>query len=239
MAFKIHFLIYITAGSGTASNTQAAQSPARWQQYLLMQTLLKFCKIALLISLAQSCTNASENHGSSKDTISNLIEQSSHNIQELTDDVSISNKMIDTTDNSRLEDLIVENVYVNFKANESSTTEDYRREYEKFSMEQRIVYATIMIERNVEEIGLEGYFGAYQSVGQFADYALKGYNEFRLTPLAEITSQAMETYKNKPKKMKEILQQLTTVFKSQLRQHSPSEIRVNYIRQNKEKFITK
>jgi len=29
LAFKIHFLIYITGGADTATNTQAAQSPAR------------------------------------------------------------------------------------------------------------------------------------------------------------------------------------------------------------------
>ena len=34
MAFKIHFLIYIHAGSDTAPNTQAAQSPARYAPFL-------------------------------------------------------------------------------------------------------------------------------------------------------------------------------------------------------------
>jgi len=31
-AFAFRFLIYIVVGSDTATNTQAAQSPTRWQQ---------------------------------------------------------------------------------------------------------------------------------------------------------------------------------------------------------------
>jgi hypothetical protein len=33
LLYKFRFLIYIQAGADTASNTQAAQSPARWLQF--------------------------------------------------------------------------------------------------------------------------------------------------------------------------------------------------------------
>lgn len=193
----------------------------------------------LLIALFQSCDTSYRSEKNSIEEINKQVNQSTHNLQNITDDSVISEETIDKTADNNLEALIAENIYINFKVNENSTTEDYRKEYQKFSTEQKLVYATIMLERNVEAVGFEGYFTAYNSVGQFADYAIKGYKELNLTSLLEITSQALDIFKSKQQDMQARLQELTLDFNRELNGYNPSQVRIEYIRKSKEKFIAK
>ena len=60
MAFKIHFLIYITAGAATAPNTQATQIPSRLAENFkrhLMQKILYLFVLLSLTACGQESTN--------------------------------------------------------------------------------------------------------------------------------------------------------------------------------------
>ncbi|WP_420573928.1 DMP19 family protein [Kordia sp.] len=161
----------------------------------------------------------------------------------------LTSKDIDIITDENLEQAIFDNIYENIKENLSNELQNIR----KLTKGQQGFWATWILEGEVNNGGFNQFY--FNSSGQFAEMAEKGFMMMGAKKHAELTSKANKIYlENKDKLTKfddgtvenfsksyenNPLNALDTEFYELGNEENFSELRIKYIRTHKNEFINK
>ena len=191
----------------------------------------QFFILVISILVLSSCNSRSN----SSDDVSKSINK----LNKLLSNDILTKDRIENENDSTLEELIFSNLYVNIKVDLKSTDEDYKSQFRKFTIPQQIFYSTLTLERNVKDFGFKGYFEHKQSVGQFAMYALNGYNELGLPEISKTVRKAIDINNSGLELSDSGFHKLDTILLNQIVEKNSSKERLKLIRNNIDSFVTK
>ncbi|MDX1955753.1 MAG: hypothetical protein SFU20_09490 [Chitinophagaceae bacterium] len=179
-----------------------------------------------------SCSNAHENNAKEKEM--GQLRESARKLSELLSHDTLTTHDLRSADDSSLESLVFSNIYVNINA---YTKEEYGRElHSKFTIPQRDVYSTLMVERNFKAGRL---FTFYDRFDFASPDAISGYNRIGFPILAKVIEDGHNLFNDMPEKKSQNFSRLDSLFIRNFDSIKSSQARVKYIRQNLDSFIQK
>lgn len=165
----------------------------------------------------------------------NEIQKSIERLNRFSTDTILTKAQLENENDSILEELVFVNIYANIKVDLKSTDDDYKRQFEKFTIPQKAFYSTLVLERQVKYFGFKGYFEHHQSGGLFAKDASLGYKLLGLTDLSEIVDSAT----NKSNLKDTSFAGLNTLLLKQIAYKNSAKRRLELVRNNIYSFSTK
>lgn len=197
--------------------------------------------LLLLLSLGLMACSEPSTHGNTKaeNSVDQQIQTMTNKLKASTDDQYLTRHILERTLDQDIENIIQENIYVNFNVNEESTKKDFKIAFEKLTAPQQVVYSSIILEKNVEAIGFQGYFKAFNSAGQFAIDAKKAYTILKAPVLGDIVGDAVDRVNDDLKPVNNQLQKLDTIFLQRIKTENINARRIRYIRENIDSFINR
>lgn len=197
----------------------------------IFETILTILILLLLSSCSEGKNTNSKDKKINDDT---HVKQSLNRLKGILSHDTLSKTEIISADESNLEDLIFSNIYVNINA---YTNEEYSREFQaKFTIPQRVVYSTLLIERNFNAGQLFLFYDRFDFASKDA---VTGYHKLGFPFLAKTVGDGHKLYNEMREKNSLSFSNLDTLFKNNFDKNKTSQARITYIRQNLDSFTQK
>ena len=180
-----------------------------------------------------------------------FIEQSKNSIDEFNNRKiykNLTTEILDSIADDKLEQAIMDNIDTNFQDGEQYTLE----QISKLTKGQQAVFSTWWLEAEVNNGGFNQFY--FNSSGQFAKMAEIGFKTIGAGKFSELTERANKIYSENKERLEEFddgtmesfsesykenpLNDLDTEFYNLYDSEKIGELRIKYIRENKNEFIT-
>ena len=187
-----------------------------------------------------------------KDTeFEQFLEQSKNSIDEFNNRKiykNLTSEILDSIADDKLEQAIMDNIDTNFQDGEQYTLD----QISKLTKGQQAVFATWWLEAEVNNGGFNQFY--FNSSGQFAEMAEIGFKTIGANKFSELTKRANKIYSENKERLEEFddgtmesfsesykdnpLNDLDTEFYNLYDSEKIGELRIKYIRENKNEFTT-
>jgi hypothetical protein len=198
--------------------------------------------VTVLLTIASCRPQMTEEEVSDRDSAIAVLREYETKLGELNDEIDrarvVRESMIDSANDKDLENMIFYNISRDWDIPENASPAVVESALSKFNTEQKTFFSTLYVERNVLQGGFER-ITRYKTSISTATLAIQGYRNLKCDELAEITSKALKIDYHLQREPAVSYKEINNDFKTQIAKLETGVRRIELIRRNKVKFITR